>query len=83
MFYDNLKTHRQKAGLKIAALARAAGVGESTIRRIEKHEASTVETLNAIINALNATSYFSAKPILATRAVKSKSKYGASVPKVK
>jgi transcriptional regulator with XRE-family HTH domain len=52
-YFDSLKTNRERLGIRIAALAKAAGVDRSTVSRIEKHHNSTPETLHAIINALN------------------------------
>lgn len=76
MFYDHLTTHRVAAGVKVAALSRASGVSESTIRRIEKHAASTEETLTALINALNETTHHKKKPIDPKSEIKPKSKFG-------
>lgn len=78
MFYDNLKTHRVAAGMKIAELARASGVSDSQIRRIEKHFSSTQETLNLLINALNQTTYYKEKSISPATQIKSKSKFGGN-----
>lgn len=77
MFFDNLKTLRVACGLKVTELSRVAGVGVSTISRIEKHDSSTEETLMKIINALNATATYKNNKIKAQSQIKSKSKFGA------
>lgn len=53
-YFDDLKTVRERAGIRIATLSRKAEVDRSTISRIEKHHNATPETLHAIVNALNA-----------------------------
>lgn len=75
VYYDNLTTHRVASGTKVAALSRSAGVSESTIRRIEKHEPSTEETLVALVNALNETSHHKKKPIDPKQEIKPHSKF--------
>jgi|JI8StandDraft_1071087.scaffolds.fasta_scaffold201510_4 transcriptional regulator with XRE-family HTH domain len=79
MFYDNLTTHRVAAGIKVAELVRLSGVAETTIRRIEKHEASTEETITKIINALNETKFHSKNPIDPRKEIKKKSRFGSSL----
>lgn len=56
-FFDDCKTFRQRAGLTISELARAAGVDRTTISKIEKHHAARYETLMCVINALNSSHY--------------------------
>lgn len=82
MFYDNLTTHRVAAGMKVAELVRLSLVGETTIRRIEKHEASTEETLTKIINSLNETKFHSKNPIDPKKEIKKKSRFGAPLKAV-
>lgn len=79
MFYDNLTTHRVAAGIKIAELVRLSGVAETTIRRIEKHGASTEETLTKVINALNETKFYSKNPIDPKKQIKDQSRFGSSL----
>ena len=76
MYIDDLRTLRVAAGLKIARVASHAGVSRSTIERVEKHQSSTVETLNAIINALNDLYYNKAGKMLeAAQLITSNSRY--------
>lgn len=56
-YFDTLRTLREKAGIRLSALAKASGLDRGTISRVEKHENSTPTTLNAIINALNNLHY--------------------------
>jgi len=76
MFIDDLRTFRVRAGLKIAELARLASVDRSTISRIERHQPSTEETLNRIVNCLN-DAYYSkkGKPLLHNVVITKTSKY--------
>ena len=60
MYYDELKTHRITARLKIATLARMCGVNRATIARIEKHHPTTIETGSIIVDKLN--EHYFAKP---------------------
>lgn len=53
MYYDDLKAHRETAGMRKAELADAADLDRTTIHRIEKHHRSSVETLSRIVTALN------------------------------
>ena len=52
-YFDSLKTIRERSGIRVAALAKAAKVDRGTVTRIEKHQNSTPETLHSIVNALN------------------------------
>lgn len=77
MFYDNLKSHRVAAGLKISELARLTGLGETTVRRIERHDPSTVETLRRIINALNETKFYQNRNINPDVEITTVSRFGS------
>jgi len=52
-YFDDLKTIRERSGIRVSALAKAAAVDRSTVTRVEKHHNATPETLHSIINALN------------------------------
>jgi DNA-binding XRE family transcriptional regulator len=59
-YFDQLKTYREGAGLKMAQLARAIEpnpMTPDTISRIEKHGSSPKSTLVAIVHALNRLYY--------------------------
>lgn len=76
-FFDNLKTIRERAGIRVSALAKAAGLDRGTISRIEKHSNSTPPTLHSIVNALNELHYNNGKsPISYNDVVTEISKYG-------
>ena len=78
MYYDNLETHRVAAGLKVAVLSRLADVSASTIKRIEKHEPSTKETLMKLINALNETTKYRTNKINPQSEIKAETRLGSS-----
>jgi predicted transcriptional regulator len=56
-YFDDLKTLRVGAGIRKSILAREAKVDRTTLDRVEKHDAARLETLIAIINALNSLHY--------------------------
>jgi transcriptional regulator with XRE-family HTH domain len=77
-YFDDLKTYRERAGIRIAALARAAGIDRSTVTRVENHKNSTPETLHMIINALNDLYYRNNGALVAYDVVVTlNSKYGS------
>lgn len=50
----NLQTWRQRRGMSVSALARAAGVSKSTVSELERHNSNpSLDTLWALANALN------------------------------
>lgn len=80
LYFDDLKTLRERAGIRKSALAKAAGLDRGTITRVEKHHNSTSPTLNAIVNALN-TLYYSDKgesPISYDDVVTETSRFGGT-----
>ena len=56
-FVDNYKTLRERAGLRVSTVAKAADLSRDTIARIEKHKPCTTETLVRAVNALNSLHY--------------------------
>jgi transcriptional regulator with XRE-family HTH domain len=50
----NLQTWRQRRGMSVSALARAAGVSKSTVSELERHNSNpSLDTLWALARALN------------------------------
>jgi transcriptional regulator with XRE-family HTH domain len=52
-YFDDLHTRRQRAGLTVSELAKAAGIDRGTITRAERHHACRYETLVKLVNVLN------------------------------
>ena len=76
-FLDNLKTLRERAGISMSALARAANVDRGTIVRVERHDASRTETLMRLINALNELYYRKSGALLVPETlITEKSRFG-------
>lgn len=78
-YFDDLKTIRERAGIRVSALARAAGIDRGTIARVEKHNKSTAATLHSIVNALNELHYNNGtSPISYNDVVTETSKFGGT-----
>jgi transcriptional regulator with XRE-family HTH domain len=56
-FIDTFHSLRERAGLRIASVAKAADLSRDTITRIEQHKNCTPETLVRAVEALNKLHY--------------------------
>lgn len=52
VYFNDLRSIRERSGLRVADLARAAHVDRSTISRVERHQGLTLHTALKILDAL-------------------------------
>lgn len=66
--HERIKTERKARGLTQSALAVAADVGEATVRRIERGESPSMESLESVARALGLSIVLVIDPEAATAA---------------
>ena len=77
-FIDEFKTLRVGAGIRVARVAREAGLSEDTVQRIEKHHNVSRVSCVAAIEALNRLYYDVKKTLVAAELITDYSRKGSN-----
>lgn len=80
-YFDDLKTYRERAGLRKSELADKTGLDRGTIHRAEKHYNCMYESLAKIVNTLNEVHYTeNGKALDVNLAITETSRFGKGLP---